>query len=218
MGNGQRLIDLARKHGANKLDVESEHYCDLYERYMSYTIARLLEIGVQKGGSLKMWAEWYPEATAINGLDIKHKCKKVEHHDDRITVYVGHQADPMMPVEVLEEGAGAYDVIIDDGSHQMGDTKAALNNFWSILKPGGLYVIEDLHTSYWPEFGGKPECFGTPGSTHSVVSELFQWVHRTNTWAIQHSRAGANRRVLPGPTDIHAIHFHRSICFIEKAL
>jgi len=223
MGGYQRLIDLARKHGANKLEEESKHYCHLYERYFECTqghyiagipaihgdqIGSLLEIGVQKGGSLKMWADYIPKAVVIHGIDIKEKCKAgPEAYDPRIKVFIGDQGDP-----TFLKGFGEYDVIIDDGSHQMRDTIVAFQNLWSHVNPGGMYIIEDLHTSYWPEFGGSS------ASAHTVLYALKSLVDSVNWWGLSHKRARhhtSSSRILQWP-GVHALHFHRSICFIEK--
>jgi hypothetical protein len=203
------LIRIAKRHGANKLEEESRHYLVLYERYLDYLaidIHTLLEIGVQKGGSLKMWCEYLPEAECIHGVDIKDKCKAVEEHDGRIKVFIGDQSD-----KVFLNGLGKYDVIIDDGSHCMNDTTNAFECLWPHVNAGGLYVVEDLHTSYWPEFGGGQ------GYPFTAISMLKRLVEQVNWWAIGHERAGAFRKVVP-PSDMAAIHFHRSICFLEKEL
>jgi len=63
----ESLMALAKQHGANKLEEESRHYLPLYERYLRpVVVASLLEIGVQGGGSLKMWADYFLDADAIH--------------------------------------------------------------------------------------------------------------------------------------------------------
>jgi len=215
MGDRPRLRDYAAKHGANKLEEESKHYCDLYERYLppNYDwggVARLLEIGVQKGGSLKMWSDWCPDAEAIHGIDIKEKCKAgPEAYDRRIKVFVGDQGDIDF-LKLFAKTHKPYDVIIDDGSHKMADQRATMYHLWPLVAPGGLYVVEDLHTSYWPEFGGGLHLKGT------MMEMLQNSTNHLNTWAIRHKRAGGCRYTGAEEMNIAAIHFHRSICFIEK--
>jgi len=209
----ETLTELAKEHGANKLKEESHHYLPLYERYLRpVAVTALLEIGVQKGGSLKMWADYLVDADAIHGVDIKERCKAgPEAYDKRIKVFVGDQSD-----EVFLEGLGNYDVIIDDGSHVNLHQRETLKTLWSHVNPGGLYVVEDLHTSYWPEFGGN--FYARRDQSLTMIELLKGWVDILNGWARGHKRTEeGSRQMVDRYPDIAAIHFHRSICFLEKA-
>jgi hypothetical protein len=113
----------------------------------------LLELGVQKGASLRFWRDYFENATIV-GLD----CNPV-HIDDAtgmIHVYKGHQQDIDLLDRIAQEQApDGFDVIIDDCSH-IG--RFARISFWHLfqnhLKPGGLYAIEDWGIGYvrsWPD-------------------------------------------------------------------
>ena len=65
----------------------------------------------------------------------------------------GDQADPMFLLDVAAKH-GPFDVIVDDGGHKMHHQKVSFNTLWSQLADGGLYIVEDTHSSYWPGFGG----------------------------------------------------------------
>ena len=56
---------------------------------------------------------------------------------------------------------GGVDVVIDDGSHVSKHVVSSLSAIFPLLAEGGLYIIEDLATSYWPEFGGGLRRTGT---------------------------------------------------------
>lgn len=62
------------------------------------------------------------------------------------------------------EEFGQFDIVLDDGSHQMDDIRASFECLYPALSKNGVYVVEDLHTAYWPEYGGgldMPDSFIT---------------------------------------------------------
>jgi hypothetical protein len=68
-------------------------------------------------------------------------------------VRIGNQADPAFLAHVVEE-FGVPDIVLDDGSHLMEPTLASFRFRHRRTDRNGIYAVEDLHTSYWPEFGG----------------------------------------------------------------
>jgi hypothetical protein len=203
------LSELAAKHGASK--AEHRHYCDIYERHFAplrEKATAVLEIGVQGGGSLRMWKDYFPNAK-ITGIDVKEKC--LEHAAERIEVRVGDQAD----VKFLTTLASTeWDIIIDDGGHTMQQQSTSLTFLWPTVKLGGIYVVEDLHTSYWPEFGGSK-----PGE-ESMLNELKGLADAVNA-----KHWHKNERAKPHKTKGHeapfclwvdSVHFYDSLCFIYK--
>tara|TARA_R110000868_G_scaffold408357_1_gene691400 strand:+ start:3178 stop:3873 length:696 start_codon:yes stop_codon:yes gene_type:complete len=106
----------------------------------------ILEIGVCGGGSLKMWYEYFPNATII-GLDINDES---ELSNDRTHVYQLDQSNDTELKNFVEQcklNNYEFDIIIDDGSHHMRDQQITLAYLFPLLKSKGIYVIEDLHTS-----------------------------------------------------------------------
>jgi len=125
---------------------------------------RLLELGIFKGGSLGMWAEYFPNADII-GVDIKEE--KRELATDRIAVEIGDAGDAG-----TLEALGRYEprIIIDDASHQWEHQLTAFFTLFPRLQPGGIYVVEDISTSFepWAEhYRGE-----TPVSPFRVMQEL----------------------------------------------
>jgi hypothetical protein len=68
-------------------------------------------------------------------------------------VVIGDQEDREFLAR-LRDRLGTVDLVIDDDGHTMGQQIATLEELWPAVRDGGLYVVEDLHTSYWEEFGG----------------------------------------------------------------
>ncbi len=139
-----------------------EHYFPIYERHFGPWRGRsltFLEIGVARGGSLAMWRRWFGPLARIVGVDINPKCRA--HESDGIAVRIGDQSDPAFLARVVEE-FGAPDLVLDDGSHQMAHLRASFDHLYPVVPKNGVYMVEDLHTAYWPKFGGglgRPDSF-----------------------------------------------------------
>jgi O-antigen biosynthesis protein len=131
-----------------------EHYERLFAPFRDRPV-RLLEIGVQNGGSLEIWAKYFNAATAIIGCDIDPACGRLAFDDDRIRVVVGDASDAAAARRISSQAP--FDIVIDDGSHRSGDIVRAFARFFPMMRPGGLYVVEDLHCSYLKEYEGGAE-------------------------------------------------------------
>jgi O-antigen biosynthesis protein len=133
-----------------------EHYLAIYARELAPFLEarqpiRLLEIGVQNGGSLEIWLKYLPEGSAVTGVDIDPATKTL-NFEGNIKVKIADAADSSKLAEVL--GTRSFDIIIDDGSHMSGDVVSAFYCLFDRLALGGKFIIEDLHASYWPSHGG----------------------------------------------------------------
>lgn len=130
---------------------KSSLYLKNYEEYFQYLAdkdIKLLELGVDRGGSLLLWADYFTNGTIV-GLDVK-QCQ-INDSRGSIHVYQGFQEEIALLDRIRKETApDGFDIIIDDASHIGELTNVA---FWHLfdnhLKPGGLYVIEDWGTGYW---------------------------------------------------------------------
>lgn len=182
------------------------HYIPLYDRYFSPYRGRkirFLEIGVSKGGSLQMWRKYFGEEAIIFGIDIDPDCAQFDGHAGQVRI--GSQADKVFLDSVVEE-MGGVDVVLDDGSHMMAHVKASLKALFPKLSEGGIYMIEDLHTSYWRNWGGG---FRTRGNFFSTVSRLIDDMHN---W--YHKRGLETPEI---STSCSGIHIHDSIVVLEKS-
>jgi 23S rRNA U2552 (ribose-2'-O)-methylase RlmE/FtsJ len=119
----------------------------------------IMEIGVSKGGSLDMWNYYFEGQCQIYGVDIDPNCKAFEAGN--ITILIGDQSDPQF-LKQIRETVPKIDIFLDDGSHVMSHLIATFRGLYQHVKPGGVYMVEDLHTAYWPSFEGglgKPNTF-----------------------------------------------------------
>lgn len=154
------LTKLARLHGTDKWGRHS--YTPIYQEHFNKTKFKrinLLEIGVggyddpkSGGNSLRMWKAFFPFAR-IFSIDIYEKSSLQEK---RIKIFKGDQTDEAFLNQIVKE-IGPIDIIIDDGSHINLHIIKTFNTLFPSLKDGGIYVVEDVQTSYWKAFGGDSE-------------------------------------------------------------
>jgi SAM-dependent methyltransferase len=148
------LDNLAKKYGTDKSSYV-HNYCVKYEKYLPFKRFQdmnILEIGILDGKSLLTWRDYYYKAKIV-GIDINTDCKQFEDKENNIFVEIGSQDDHVFLNEVMREHA-KFDMILDDGSHMNEHVIYSFEHLFQSVKPGGLYVIEDVHTSYWPWYNG----------------------------------------------------------------
>ncbi|MBT8522655.1 class I SAM-dependent methyltransferase [Polynucleobacter paneuropaeus] len=129
-------------------------YFPVYERYLSRFRNQsifVLEIGVSLGGSMELWRKYFGPLATIVGIDIDEECRK--HEINGVHIEIGSQADEFFLAQLIEKYC-IPDIVIDDGSHQMAHLKKTFEYPYPKMSRSGIYLIEDLHTCYWTEFGG----------------------------------------------------------------
>lgn len=140
-----RLEELAYLHGTDKsFNNYAKYYYNILHDFVDATRS-VLEFGVYKGDSLKMWADFFPNAT-IHGVDVTFP-KKINH--PRIVLHNGSAVDP----NVLGPYSNNYfDLIIDDASHRTSHQLKTLDIFLHKVAIEGYYIIEDMHTSFMDNY------------------------------------------------------------------
>src|SRR5688500_4073673 len=124
------------------------HYFDIYDRHFSRFRNReivVLEIGVFQGGSLQMWKNYFGKQARIYAIDIDPNCKKFE--EENITIFIGSQSDRAF-LNQIKKTIPPIDILIDDGGHTMQQQKTTFEELFTHVKDQGIYLVEDLHTSY----------------------------------------------------------------------
>ena len=156
-----RLREIFYNHQGNLIH-KWDHYFDVYDRYFSKYVGKpvnILEIGISHGGSLQMWKEYFGSQANIYAMDINPQCRQFE--GGNVKIFIGSQEDEKFLQEVIKD-LPELDIIIDDGGHTMNQQIVSFENLYLKVKEGGLYLVEDTHTSYWYEFHGglkKPGSF-----------------------------------------------------------
>lgn len=124
------------------------HYFDLYHRHLSPLRGRdklvIIEIGIYSGGSLDMWRDYFGDNVEIYGIDIEPACLAYQRPGTH--VLIGDQGDPLFWKRVLADGSlPAPDIVIDDGGHTPEQQRTTMEALLPVLKPGGVYICEDIH-------------------------------------------------------------------------
>ena len=209
------LSDLFFGHDG-RLVTKWVHYLGVYDRHLApyrggfgvdsgTRPLRLLEIGVLQGGSLQLWRKYLGPDAVIFGIDVDPRCAQFDGPDGRVRI--GSQADGSFLRRVVEE-MGGVDVVIDDGSHRARDQRASFEVLFPLLSFGGLYIAEDVHTSYWPwEYSGG---YRRPGTFIELAKGLVDGMH---AW---YHRFPQSRRNRWAKTEISCVAFYDSVVVIEK--
>jgi len=110
----------------------------------------ILEIGIDTGNSLKFWKNYFSNSSNIIGLDIK----KYDFKNKNIFTFQGRQEDTFFLSQIIKKFK-KFDIIIDDGSHNCKDIIKSFNYLFNYLTYDGIYIVEDLQTSYFPRYNGS---------------------------------------------------------------
>lgn len=153
------------------------HYLDVYDRHLARfrgSPVRLLEIGVQEGGSFSVWRSYLGPRAVLHGLDIAPAATAASALDEAGAVlHVGDQTDAALLARIASE-MGGVDVVIDDGGHIWGAQIDSFEILYPLLSADGIYICEDTHTSYWPEYAGKARASFIEYAKRKV-DELHAW-------------------------------------------
>jgi len=148
-----KLTELANKYASDKGTIAPSvghhgprlHFTPKYSKYfepIKDEKLNILEIGVGSGPSLKMWYDYFPNAT-IHAFDVS---PQIQHENSRVKTHICDQSNREQMEKVMEK-IGDVDIIIDDGSHVISHQQISLGFLFKYVKKGGQYWIEDLHTS-----------------------------------------------------------------------
>ena len=178
-----------------------DHYFEIYHRHLSKFVGRevhCVEIGVYSGGSLEMWKQYLGPASVVYGVDVVPACRVFE--DERTRISIGDQADRTF-WRRFKERYPVIDVLIDDGGHRPEQMIVTLEEMLPHLRPGGVYLCEDVH-------GGS---HGFSSYIHSLAATLNANVFNPNN---------PNGRMACSPTPfqaaIHSVHLYPYVAVIEK--
>lgn len=180
----------------------------------------MMEIGIQNGGSLEIWSQFFRNGEKFVGCDINPNCNKLKYEDSRINVVVG-DASSLAISEQIKSITSKFDIIIDDGSHLSGEIVKSFARYFSYLPYGGIYVVEDLHCSYWSEFEGG---LFYPYSSMAFFKRLADVINQEH-WGVDKSRVEILSGILlhygcdlkeNDLSEVHSIEFINSMCVIRK--
>lgn len=191
-----------------KLIEKWTHYFDVYDRHFSRFRDKdivILEIGVSQGGSLQMWKNYFGKQAKIYGIDINPECKNLE--EENITIFTGSQSDRNFLREVKKQ-IPPIDILIDDGGHTMIQQIVSYEESFDVIKDEGVYLCEDLHTSYWLNYGGG----------HKRRSSFIEYSKNFIDYLNAYHSEQSSLKVNAFTKSVDSIHYYDSIVVIEKKM
>jgi len=180
------------------------HYFEIYDRHLHHLKGRkinILEIGISHGGSLEMWNYYFKGYASIYAIDINPECKKFEAGN--IKIFIGSQEDISF-LTSIKNSIPPVDVLIDDGGHTMKQQIVTFNTLFDHITENGIYICEDLHTSYWKNYGGGYK------KKRSFIEFTKHFIDKLHAW---HSKDVLIDNITKS---IHSLHFYDSMLVIEK--
>lgn len=215
----QDLYNAHRGKVSDKWSSYFDEYQRLFQEFRDEPIS-LLEIGIQNGGSLEIWAKYFTNARCITGCDINKNCRNLTFDDPRVAVFVGDANSDAIKREIERQSA-RFDIIIDDGSHKSRDIVKSFSQYFPLLNAGGIFFAEDLHCSYWQDFEGG---LFDPLSSIAFFKDLSDIINHEH-WGIPETRKAflENFRIAYGAefsesdlAEIQSVEFLNSICVVRK--
>lgn len=195
LGNTGKLID------------KWKHYFEVYDRHLSRyrgTDVHFVEFGVSQGGSLQMWKYYFGPKAKIYGVDINPHCKQLE--EDQVKIFIGDQADKKF-LKSLAEAIPRIDILLDDGGHTMRQQINTFEVLFPRIDKNGVYLCEDVHTSYWRRFGGGYKRRGT------FIEYSKNFIDYLHAW---HSKQPRKLAVSDFTRSVTSLHYYDGIVVIEK--
>lgn len=193
---------IEKQTGAEKTDKMHHGYTKYYHYYFEKIRNEkitLLEIGVGGGGCLKMFLDYFPNST-IYGIDNNPEYTKYEN--DRIKIRIGDQKDISFLNSIIEEISDGVDILIDDGGHFMDQQIITFDNLYPLVKPNGVYVVEDLFTSYDGRFMNQEYTMS------EYIKDLSDLVHKRTDPKTEFEKYFMS--------SILGLHLFEKICFFFK--
>jgi len=216
------LNEIALETGTDKSS-KHHNYTEVYAKYFSPLREKpitFLEIGIFKGHSVKMWEDYFTSAD-LHFIDITDE--RIEYSSDRSHYHYIDQSDIPSLRKFAKTIDGGFDIIIDDGGHTMNQQINSFKALFPFVKSGGIYIIEDLHTSYSSSYGGVPWGSIKKRKRQTAIGYVLDLVHDLNYQSAKthcadknKSRAQLDETLNIYQKDIYSIHFYSSLCFIIK--
>ncbi|KAK6221917.1 hypothetical protein LQW54_001137 [Pestalotiopsis sp. IQ-011] len=196
--NNERLPsfhEIALKYGTDK--VTDHQYWFMYDKHfpaIRQQKLKMLEIGL--------------------GCDMEYDAECAAKWSSKTagaTIFAGDQADPVFLQKFIDEAnggssAGTFDIVIDDGGHTMHQQQASLEMLWKIVKPGGLYFVEDLQTSFMAGYAGD-----TTGGRDPNVPTMAKTIYE-----LIDDKLTPDGKRHPMSMEMRSIECQREVCLFTK--
>lgn len=205
---------LARIYKTDKCGKHSytRHYSTHFRKFKFKKI-KLFEIGAGGynfpdigGNSLRMWKRYFPFGS-IFSIDIFDKS---QFEESRIKIFMGSQTDEVFLNKIFRQ-IGKPDIIIDDGSHINEHVIRTFEILFPLLKQGGIYVIEDAGTSYWPDYGGDSYDLNNPATILNYFKKVVDSLNHQELVRNEYEPTYLDKNII-------SIQFYHNLIFVFKGI
>ena len=194
-----------KKH--HRLAAKYLHFFEIYDRHFQKyrnTECVIVEIGIWKGGALQMWKDYFGSKAQIVGIDVEEST--LQYKEEQIKIEIGSQSDREF-WKKFKENYPKVDILIDDGGHTMEQQIITFEEMFEHISEEGVYLCEDLHTSYWDDYGGG---YKNPASFIEYSKNFIDYI---NAWYNE----SIFKNNYPCYTHtMHSLHYYDSVLVIEK--
>jgi hypothetical protein len=220
------LSVLAAKYGTDKGPVV-HNYTPIYNSYFKNIRSeciKFLEIGFFRGASARMWESYFAQAE-LHFIDVRnHKFKEYgKDLSKRCQFHQVNQENEAQLQAFVKKTGGDFDIIIDDGGHTMKQQLVSFAALFPAVKSGGLYVLEDSHTSYLREFGGHGTHAAPSAKAGSAIDFFKNRIDDVNYIAASTRKASRDNcpkelwnKLTEYQKEIESLHFYSGLVFIFK--
>jgi 23S rRNA U2552 (ribose-2'-O)-methylase RlmE/FtsJ len=212
----KNLLELAQMRAKNRNEISKpDGYYKIYDEHfrpLRTFPLKIFEIGVYQGESTKVFADYFSRARIV-GVDLHLPPIDLDGFD-RITLLEGDQTDRTLLEGLADEHApDGIDIVIEDAAHVGALSLATFEILFPRLRPGGLYVVEDWGTGYWPD--------RDDGATYTPAK-----VSDTRILSHSHGMVGFVKSLVdrvhppkdvPMPCDVEALHVYPGVVILQKA-
>jgi len=199
------------------------NYTEVYAHYfhpLKDKPLKFLEIGVFQGGSVQLWENYFKHAE-LHFIDVT--LDYLKYFSNRAHYHIVDQSNVQQLERFIQETGGQFDIILDDGGHTMVDQIVSFKTLFPYLNSGGLYIIEDLHTSYWTNFGGGSRNVNLKAGPQTTIQFLKNLIDDVNFVGARTAKASHRQDLssISGELNLFreqilGLHFYDSVCIIIK--
>ena len=180
------------EYGSLKNKFTFRAYDELFGRFRGHRPV-ILEIGVRGGGGTELFYKYFGDECEVFGVDIEERVKRIQKKYPQTPIFIGDQADPEFMKHVAESIGKPIDIVLDDGGHFMHQQIRSFEAIFPFVRNGGVYVIEDVQTSYNDQFNN----------------------HTTPT-LVEYMKEKADGVILGNPENIQSIQFYKDMVAVQK--
>jgi hypothetical protein len=224
----ESIAAIMARTGTDKLSRHAyDRYYELhFKEFRDKKDLSILEIGAQSGKSIQLWSEYFSNPSAIHGVSYGEDTQNVDQKKvvcdwnpaacKNVAIFNGDQSDPVFLKTITDKYK--YDIIVDDGSHFPPHQIISLQHLFSSINPGGLYVLEDIETSYWNEPGANLYGYSISagiGASPKVnaIEKLKQFIDVMMRFHMAHP----GLHIFPDDDKFFSITFGQGIAIIRKS-